>query len=182
MNATPAADLSVVRDSDICVTCTPARRWILGREHVRPGTFVAGVGADSDDKQELEPALRAGATVVADLLEQCLVTGDLHHAVAAAALKPSDVHGELADLVTGARPGRTRADEITVFDSTGTALQDVAAAAAVYDRAVTAGGGMRADFAASRPRWLSGPASSPCASPGRPARLPGSPRTGSTRG
>jgi ornithine cyclodeaminase/alanine dehydrogenase-like protein (mu-crystallin family) len=148
VEATAAGDLSVVRASDVCVTCTPARRWIVGRDHVRPGTFVAGVGADSEDKQELEPALLAGATVVADLLQQCLAIGELHHAVAAGVLRPSDVHAELADLVTGARPGRTRADEVTVFDSTGTALQDVAATAAVYERACAAGRGLRVDLAA----------------------------------
>jgi alanine dehydrogenase len=149
VEATPASDAgAAARQSDVCVTCTPARRFILTRADVRPGSFVAGVGADNDDKQELEPALLAGATLVVDSLEQCLAIGDLHHAVAAGALRAGDVHAELGDVVAGVRPGRTRADEITVFDSTGTALQDVAAAAAVYERACVAGRGVRVDFAA----------------------------------
>ena len=65
------------------VTCTTAREPFLGLEHVRPGTFVAAVGADNPAKNELRPELMANATVVADVVEQALVMGDLHHAVAA---------------------------------------------------------------------------------------------------
>jgi ornithine cyclodeaminase/alanine dehydrogenase-like protein (mu-crystallin family) len=100
------------------------------------------VGADSQGKQELEPALVASATLVVDVLEQCAEIGELQHALAAGLLTRADVHAELADVVSGRRPGRTRADEITVFDSSGTALQDVAAAIAVYRKARAAGRGV----------------------------------------
>jgi alanine dehydrogenase len=129
--------------SDVCVTCTPSRRALLFAEQVRPGTFVAAVGADSADKQELDPRLMAGGVVVADILEQCATIGDLHHAIAAGVLSPDAVHAELADLVVGRKPGRRSADEITIFDSTGTALQDVAAAAVVYEKAMERGAGLR---------------------------------------
>lgn len=125
--------------SDIIVTCTTSRRPFLDREMVRAGTFVAAVGADSPEKSEIGPALMAGAKVVADVLDQCVAMGDLHHAIAAGAMAPGAVHAELAGLVGGARPGRTSADEITIFDSTGTGLQDVAAAAMIYERAAAAG-------------------------------------------
>jgi ornithine cyclodeaminase/alanine dehydrogenase-like protein (mu-crystallin family) len=128
--------------SDACVTCTPARRPFLLRSHVGPGMFVAAVGADSPDKQELDPGLMAAATVVADVADQCAVMGDLHHALAAGAVEREDVV-ELADVVTGRKPGRRSADEITVFDSTGTAIEDVAAAALVYEKAQAAGGRLR---------------------------------------
>ena len=73
--------------------------------------------------------------VVTDVLEQCAAIGDLHHALAAGVMTRGDVHAELAELVPAAsRPGRRTAEEITVFDSTGTALQDVAAAAVVYEK------------------------------------------------
>jgi alanine dehydrogenase len=85
----------------------------------------------------------AAATVVTDDLEQCTVMGDLHHALAAGVLTREDVHGELADLVTGRKPGRRSPEEITVFDSTGTALEDVAAAVVVYEKATAAGAGLR---------------------------------------
>lgn len=149
IDITPVADhVEAARASDVCMTCTPSRRPFLLREHVRAGTFVAAVGADSPDKQELEPALLAAAVVVADILEQCAAIGELHHALEAGVLTRAGVHAELADLVSGRKPGRRSADEITVFDSTGTALEDVAAAAVVYERAVAAGLGRNVDFGA----------------------------------
>jgi alanine dehydrogenase len=141
---TPTRDLTAaLRDSDVCVTCTPARGAFLMCEHVRPGTFVAAVGADSPDKQELEPRLLAQALLVVDVLEQCASIGELHHALDAGVLTREAVHAELAEVLSGRRPGRQSDHEITIFDSTGTALQDVAAAALVYEKAVAKGKGVR---------------------------------------
>ena len=141
------ADLSAAsRKSDICITCTPAKRFLLGKEDIIPGTFVAGVGADNEDKQELDPQLLASSKVVADIREQCAEIGDLHHAVRAGLMRVDDIHAELGEIVAGRKPGRTSNEEITIFDSTGTALQDVAAAAAVYERAVREGMGTRFQF------------------------------------
>jgi len=123
-------------ETTIWITCTSARRWFLGREHVAPGAFVAAVGADNPEKQEIEPELLATSAVVADIVEQCATIGDLHHAIATGVMSRSDVRAELADVVTGRKPGRLSNDDIVVFDSTGTALQDVAAASLVYDRAL----------------------------------------------
>jgi ornithine cyclodeaminase/alanine dehydrogenase-like protein (mu-crystallin family) len=75
------------------------------------------------------------STVGVDLIEQCSAIGDLHHAIAAGLMTRADVHAELGQIIAGTKPGRTSDDEIIVFDSSGTALQDVAAAAAVYRRA-----------------------------------------------
>ena len=130
------------RASDAIVTCTTAREPFLGLEHVRPGTFVAAVGADNPAKSELEPELMAGATVVVDVLEQALSMGDLHHAVAAGVMTAADVHAELGRLVSGEKPGRGSADEITIFDSTGTGIQDAAAAARAYELARDRGVGL----------------------------------------
>jgi ornithine cyclodeaminase/alanine dehydrogenase-like protein (mu-crystallin family) len=142
-----ASDLATAaRESDLIVTNTPARRWILGSRDVPAGAFVAAVGADHPEKQELEPALLAANTVVVDSLEQCAVMGDLHHALEAGVMSREDVHAELADVVAGTRPGRRTADEIIIFDSTGTALQDAAAASAVYSRAIEAGSGRWVDL------------------------------------
>ena len=121
--------------SRIIITCTTARRYFLEREMVRPGTFVAAVGADNEDKQEIDPQLLAHATVVTDLTAQASLIGDLHHAIAAGVMSRDAVHAELGEIVARAKRGRSRADEIIVFDSTGTGLQDVAAAVAVYQRA-----------------------------------------------
>lgn len=121
--------------SDIVITCTTSRRFLISREMVKPGTFIAAVGADNPEKQEIDPQLLASSTVVADLLDQCAQIGDLHHAFDARLMTRDDVHAELGQIVAGIKPARTNNDEIIVFDSTGTALQDVAAAAAVYRRA-----------------------------------------------
>jgi len=139
-------------DVNIWITCTPAKRWILGRSHVAPGAFIAAVGADNPEKQEIEPELLAGNVVVADSLEQCAAIGDLHHAFDADVMRREDVRAELADVVAGSKPGRLSADEIIVFDSTGTALQDVAAATLVYQRALANAAGVAIDLGASRRR------------------------------
>jgi ornithine cyclodeaminase/alanine dehydrogenase-like protein (mu-crystallin family) len=135
-----------VRKSDICVTCTPSRQYFLHREFIAPGTFVAAVGADSEEKQELDPALFISNKIVVDVLEQCAAIGDLHHAVQKKLLKTSDVHAELGQVVGGKKPGRIADDEIIIFDSTGMALQDAAAAVLVYEKAASAGIGLSFDF------------------------------------
>jgi alanine dehydrogenase len=144
---TPVSDLpAAVAASDIVITCTSARRWFIAREMVRPGTLVAGVGADNEDKQELDPALLASSKLVTDLTEQCAAIGDLHHAIAAGAMSAAGVHAQLDEIAAGQKRGRESEEETIVFDSTGTALQDVAAAAAVYRRALADGARLRFSF------------------------------------
>jgi alanine dehydrogenase len=128
-----------VRQSDICMTCTPSRQPFLKKEWITPGTFVAAVGADSEEKQELDPALFSRNKVVVDLVEQCATIGELHHAIAAGYITNKEqVHAELGEIVAGFKSGRTTSEEIIIFDSTGMALQDVIAAALVYEKAVNA--------------------------------------------
>jgi alanine dehydrogenase len=121
------------------VTATSAREPFLMPDCVRPGAFIAAVGADSPHKSEIDPTLFARATVVADSLEQAVAMGDLHHAIAAGKAVPADVFAELAELVGGSKAGRRSEAEITLFDSTGLAIQDVASAAAAYERLVSRG-------------------------------------------
>src|SRR5262249_57156627 len=118
------------------VTCTPSNRWFLDRTYVMPGAFIAAVGADNPEKQEIEPELLAEHVVIADVLDQCAAIGDLHHAIDAGVMKRDDVRAELAAVIAGSKPGRLSDDEVIIFDSTGTALQDVAAAALVYERPI----------------------------------------------
>ncbi len=149
IEVTAVGDLrQACRESDVCLTCTPARGPLLGPGDVRPGSFVAAVGADSEDKQELAPELLASARVVVDHLEQCATIGELHHALAQGILARSDVHAELHQIVAGQRPGRTTPEETFIFDSTGVALEDVATAALVFERARAAGLGTRRDLLA----------------------------------
>jgi alanine dehydrogenase len=141
-----ASDLrAAIQQSDIVVTCTPARRFFVHAADVRPGTFVSAVGADNEHKQELDPQLFASSKVVVDSWAQCSTIGDLHHALAAGLVGPASV-SELAEIVAGNKPGRTSDREITIFDSTGIASEDVVTAAYVYEKACSLGLGMAFQF------------------------------------
>jgi len=131
---------SLARVSDITVTCTSSHEPLLNEGDVRPGTFVAAVGADNGDKQEIAAGLLAKSAVVVDSLDQCAAIGDLHHAIAAGRMRREDVFASLGEIVSGRREPPDDRRPI-VFDSTGTALEDVAAAIVVYHRAMTRGVG-----------------------------------------
>lgn len=136
-----------VSESDIVVTCTTAHAPVLDKHHLHPGLFIAAVGADNPRKQELAPAVLRDSSVVVDILEQAATMGDLHHALEAGVVTRDAVHGELADVICGRVRGRESNDEIFVFDSTGTALQDVAVASLAYSRAAERGAGLEVAFA-----------------------------------
>ncbi|HMA30126.1 MAG TPA: ornithine cyclodeaminase family protein [Thermoanaerobaculia bacterium] len=139
---------SAARASDVVVTCTPSKNPILFFGFLRPGAFLAAIGADSEEKQEVDSSLMASSTIVTDVTDQCAAFGDLHHALASGLVARGDVHGELGEIVAGRKPGRSSGKEIIVFDSTGMALQDAAAAAVVLERARATGRGIEVDFAA----------------------------------
>lgn len=131
-----------VAQSDIVVTCTPARSPVLNEHHWHRGLFIAAVGADNPDKHELAPALLEQCLVVPDILDQAATMGDLHHAIVAGVLTRESIHGELAEVICGRVAGRRNDDEVFVFDSTGTALQDVVVASLALSRAVERGIGL----------------------------------------
>jgi ornithine cyclodeaminase/alanine dehydrogenase len=136
MDVAPAPDLpTALGQSDVCVTCTPSRSPFIRRDWIPPGMFIAAVGADSPDKQELDADLVAACTVVADLRAQSAAVGEAHHAIRAGLMTAAAIHAELGEIIAGLAAGRISDAQRIVFDSTGTALQDVAAAAAVYERA-----------------------------------------------
>lgn len=135
------------RQSDIIVTCTPSQQPFVFSSDVAPGTFIAAVGADNETKQELDAQLLAANKVVVDSLEQCAAIGDLKPALQGGLMTRADVQAELGEVIAGRKPARESAEEIIIFDSTGTALQDVAAAAIVYERAVRTNQGLRLNLA-----------------------------------
>lgn len=131
-----ATDRRDLARADIIVTCTTSRAPVLHRADVSPGAFVAAVGADHPEKREIAGDLMAAAAVVPDVLAQAVEFGDLHHALAEGALRREDVRGELGAVIGGRAPRRLSDEEIVIFDSTGMGLQDVAAAALVYEAAI----------------------------------------------
>jgi len=120
--------------ADIVVTTTPSHTPVLLREHVQPGTHINAIGADGSGKQELDPAILKGARVVVDDMEQAAHGGEINVPLAQGLFKLEDVHGTLGEVIAGLKPGRRSAAEITVFDSTGLAFQDIACARLVYER------------------------------------------------
>lgn len=121
-----------VAEADVVVTCTPSRTFFFEARDAHPGLFIAAVGADSSEKQEVDPALLAASGVVVDDLEQCASFGDLRYALDAGLMQRNDVRATLGEVIAGKRVE----DDVIVFDSTGTALQDVAAAAIVFEKVI----------------------------------------------
>jgi ornithine cyclodeaminase/alanine dehydrogenase-like protein (mu-crystallin family) len=145
----PIRDLrAAIRKSEICVTCTTSHEFFVRKEDVSPGTFIAAVGADDENKQEIDPALLASAKVVTDSLEQCCAIGDVHHAITQSLMRKENVYAELSEIVAGRKSGRTSEEEIIIFDSTGIAIEDAVAAAAVYEKACALRIGSHFDYAA----------------------------------
>ena len=136
-------DLGV--QADVIISITSAFAPSLMDAHVRPGTHIACMGTDTKGKQELDPALLARATVFTDEIAQSVTIGEAQHAIAAKLITESDIT-EIGAVINGTHPGRSDAEEITLFDGTGVGLQDLAVAAAVVDLAVAKGVATEVDF------------------------------------
>jgi ornithine cyclodeaminase/alanine dehydrogenase-like protein (mu-crystallin family) len=139
---------AAARSADIVVTCTPSKSPVLGADDLSSGAFLAAVGADHPEKNEVDPSLLARSRVFVDSLAQAAIMGDLHHALERGVMRLGEVQGELWEVVAGRKTGRASDDEVTIFDSTGVAIEDVASAALAYERAEDAGRGYRFDLRA----------------------------------
>jgi len=140
-----AVALDGMTEADVIISITSAFAPSLMADHVAPGTHIACMGTDTKGKQEVESALLAKASVFTDEVAQSITIGEAQHAVAEGLIKESDV-GEIGAVINATTPGRTSADQITLFDGTGVGLQDLAVAAAVVDLAVEKGIAIKVDF------------------------------------
>ena len=131
-----------VRGADVVVTITPAREPLVKREWISPGTHIAAVGADKGGDQELESSLLVGARIFVDDIRQCRTDGEINVPLSEGVITEADIAGEIGEVVTGKKPGRTSPEQITIFDSTGIALQDSATVPLEYARALAAGVGV----------------------------------------
>ncbi|HEX7039642.1 MAG TPA: ornithine cyclodeaminase family protein [Trueperaceae bacterium] len=138
---------SAVDGADAIVTATPSWEPLVRREWVAPGAYVAAFGADTVGKQELDPEVLRDAQVVVDDWEQARTIGECQHAHRLGFLPREAVHGELGAILAGELPGRQDDARVTVFDSTGIALQDLAAAVAAIEAAHELGLGSRVRLA-----------------------------------
>ncbi len=125
---------------DIVCTLTPSRSPIVKRGWIRPGTHINAVGADAPGKQELEPSILKEAIVVIDDLEQASHSGEINVPIQKGMYSISEIYGTLPEVVAGKKKGRTDSKAITVFDSTGIAVEDIAVAKLLFEKARQAGG------------------------------------------
>ena len=150
-----AGSIAEAGHCDVLSTVTPVETPIVGPDDVGDHTHINAMGADAAGKHELDDDLLLDATVVIDDHEQCTHSGEINVPYAAGTLTDDDIYGEIGEIVVGNRPGRAGAgfggggsetveagadgadgvDGVTVFDSTGLAIQDVAAARVVYEQA-----------------------------------------------
>ena len=127
--------LEEVCQKDILVTATPAREPIVKKEWIKPGAHINAIGADAPGKEELDPEILKNSKIVVDCLEQAEHSGEINVPLAKGIIKKEDIFGELGEIVSGKKPAREREDEITIFDSTGLAIQDLYTATLVYREA-----------------------------------------------
>ncbi|MFB6131908.1 MAG: ornithine cyclodeaminase family protein [Halanaeroarchaeum sp.] len=120
---------------DVLSTITPVESPIVGPEDLGEHTHVNAMGADAAGKHELEDAVLLDAKLVIDNYEQCTHSGEINVPWSEGVLDDDDLHGELGDVVVGEIDGRTVEDGVTIFDSTGLAIQDATAAHVVYEHA-----------------------------------------------
>lgn len=127
--------------ADVAVTTTPVRKPVVQRAWVPDGIHINAIGADAAGKQELESQILKDARVFIDDREQAFHSGEVNVPLARGEITEADVEGGLGEVVAGKIKGRQAAGDITVFDSTGLAVQDMAVARAIYDRARSQGVG-----------------------------------------
>jgi alanine dehydrogenase len=135
LNITPVETIEKATEADIVITTTPSRTPIVKKQHIRPGTHINAIGADAKGKQELEADLLTGARIIVDDIEQASHSGEINVPLSDGVLKVEDIHGTLGEVVLNTKKRREGDEEITVFDSTGLAIQDIICAKLVYEKA-----------------------------------------------
>ncbi len=132
-----------VQAVDLLVTLTPSRRPLVKRSWVGEGVHINAIGADAPGKQELDPQILRDARVVVDEREQAIHAGEINVPVQQGKYTPRRIHASLGEVLIGRRPGRHSPKEITVFDSTGLAIHDIALGHEIVRQALREGLGRR---------------------------------------
>lgn len=135
-----------VEGSDIVITVTPRRSPVLSDSWISEGMHINAIGADAPEKQELDGNILRRARIVADDREQASHSGEISIPISQGKLTRNDIHGEIGEIVAGKKQGRILNEDITVFDSTGLAIQDIATAWEVYQKAEEEEVGNEMDF------------------------------------
>jgi len=120
---------------DIICTVTTAHEPVLKRESIAQGTHINAIGADATGKQELEISLLQDSLVVVDDTTQSCSAGEINVAICNELFSADDIYGTLGDIISGKKNGRQNDESITIFDSTGIAIEDIAVAKVIYEKA-----------------------------------------------
>ncbi len=129
------ASLREVAQKDILVTVTPARQPVVKKEWILFGTHINAIGADASGKEELDPQILKEAKIVVDCWEQASHSGEINIPLAKGIISQKDIYASLGEIVSGKKRGRENDKEVTIFDSTGLAIQDLYTANLVYELA-----------------------------------------------
>lgn len=133
----PAASAeAAVRQADILITTTRGKGSLVAADWVAPGTHIIAIGTDVQGKQEFDPAIFRKAKIVNDSIAQCTAKGETWHGLHNNIITQADIHAEIGEILLGKKPGRINDEEITLFDSTGMAIQDNTTAAKIYRNAL----------------------------------------------
>lgn len=132
--------------SDIIITVTPSKKPLIQKEWVSPGTHFSCIGADMAGKEEIDPALFTGAVVFVDDMFHCIEAGELEIPLKKGMIEEGAIAGEIGSLILGDAKGRVSDEQITIYDATGMALLDLAAAKAALDLAAEKGLGQTVEI------------------------------------
>ncbi len=132
--------------SDVLLTTTPSREPIVKSKWISPGTHINAMGADAPGKEELDSHVFYKSKLFIDCWNQASHSGEINIPVAEGILRESNVQGTLGSVITGDIPGRTSDEDITIFDSTGLAVQDIVTAWNIYQKALNKGIGQKMNF------------------------------------
>jgi len=139
INIHPVDTIEAVADADIVVTTTPSREPVVKKHHIKPGTHINAIGADAKGKQELESSLLVGAKIVIDDFEQASHSGEVNVPLSEGKLRIEQIYGTIGEIAANIKNGRENDDEVTIFDSTGLAIQDLVCAKVIYEKAIKSG-------------------------------------------
>jgi alanine dehydrogenase len=139
INIKLVATVDEAAKADILVTTTPSKVPIVGINNVTPGMHINAIGADANGKQELDARILKNAIIVVDDVEQACHSGEINIPLSQKIISTNDIYASLSEIVAGIKEGRKTDSEITIFDSTGLAILDIACAKFVYDKACKLG-------------------------------------------
>lgn len=127
----------VVKNADILVTATTSPTPVIAGEWVEPGLHITTVGVSTAGKQEIPTEVFKKSKLVVDEVDQTSKIGGISVPFSGGAIRKEDIHAEIGEIILGKKPGRISNEEITVFVSSGLAIQDIATAELVYQKAMT---------------------------------------------